>query len=207
MLFHTVPRKFEGDTLEPRTFVTADRGIDEGHYIFATGNQQLSACYAIPNGHKHFSDMLDDGAMLLMIQAKTMAMDTALDATMFTVPREVFTPFPGKDDQHVCAYEIQRSEMAVHRRIENFDDMMTMGLQIFVPAEQPKTDQDWDKLSPSAGQNCLKFLKQLHDEGQVRWLNAERGINPHPHVAQAFGLSMQEPTQQAKATPAARVSK
>lgn len=186
-LYHTIPREFEGDTLKPLTFVESARGAPEGHYIFATDNVQLSACYAIPNGHKHFSNTQEDDSVVLLIQHDTMQMDEALNATMYSVPDDVFSKLPSTSNQYICGSELRRGEIAQQREIKSFDDMMQLGVQIFVPDKQAKTPEDWAELSVQDGEGPTDTLKRLYSAGQVTWLNEARDINPNPTLKAQLG--------------------
>lgn len=160
VLFHTTSSHLEGDFLQPCTQVAGQTRP----LLFASNNLRLSACYAVPNGLKHFCAVLDNDEVVIVIEKRALGLRSALDAQILVVPEHYFLPFGDVCEQFVSTQPVPMDEVIQHQRITSFDDLMRLGVRMFVPS--PSANEFID-ITIEHAQQPKELIKRLCTLGKL----------------------------------------
>lgn len=170
--------------LRPGTHRQAINGREDS-FVFVSDDEQHSLTYAVTKGVRLMNGHVDEtGAQFLMLDREAVIGDPLLKGGIFSLQSDVFEQVIFNEipsNQWVTTTPVDLSG-ADYRRITSFNDLMAKNIQLYQLADHYMVD-DWHKESSdcSGDQAIYDLICARIDEGKIRWMNEERGINPtHP---------------------------
>jgi hypothetical protein len=210
MLFHAIPGKAMGSFINPSAnwgmeILPVERGKlgigpnDHPPLVFAATQIGKALAFAIEKGQGRLMNATIDsaGAEILIAGDRDNFMSRPREATIYTFPGRDFVELPNAQNQSVSLKAVPFSETKTAIKINNIEDTMRAGLQVFTLkecAEAVYKDQDAAKLTGAkSNKELLEVMGSLIRSGKVVWENARRSVNPNPALAKLLGISANPP--------------
>ena len=198
--YHSTPVPLTGVSLNPttRNIVPATDGLGKDialfteyadqndPYLFATDNLQLSLTYAVPKGVRLANLHGYGGTEILLLDQESRIGDPDLEGGVYSFESGNFRQIhvDGKGiDQWVSPDPVFLMN-AEYTPVRSLNDIMKQGVQIYQVADDVDYDaaafyRDIREIKDDPDDlKLLSLLKDLTLSGKLRWMNAERGINP-----------------------------
>jgi len=193
-LYHATPQKLDDEYLTPRTKNVqldadgqsarlTDYNDENTPYVFAATDSGFAATYAVPRGTRlgNYRGLGDTN--LLFVEKESIIGDANFHGGLYIFPDTGFVPLFNKEadptEQMVSPQSVDLTK-ARFEPIANLNDLMGKSVQVYQIADQYSSER-FHADTEGLGADKAAFLKKLHslmEEGNVRWLNKERGLNP-----------------------------
>jgi hypothetical protein len=193
ILYHASPVMIAQNKLTPQTRnVTMSQDgksalltqYDEHNkpYVFATDDLPFAAAYALPKGVRLGNYRGHDQTNILLLEKESVIGDPDLKGGVYSFDSKDFIPVLTQDGQPTNQWV---TASPIHLQNEDFlilpdlNAVMKNRVQVYQIADDYSIDNFDKEMKWADNDAFLQKLKDLTEQGKLRWLNKERGINPH----------------------------
>ena len=216
MLYHAIPGNPEGDYIRTSANYGAEILPEERQKLGMTPDEHTPLVFAATTlgkalaftsikGEALFNDTIDSAnAEILVACGRDNFMKRQRDATVYALPDTGFVQLPNMQSQSVSTRPVPFSATTAVVKIENANDMMRAGLQIFTFKEDCRTVRESGaekQLLQSGDKGLATALADAVKSGKLVWENNNRGINPNAALAKQMGIQLKTATKPKSSTP------